>query len=212
VDTSYDIAPSHYNFCETRYFGAPLLRPVIIDRSRNVTIIQNTVNITNITYNNTSNVIYNGGPNYAAINRRSERPIPSLKLVRNTDIGAINNFNGGNKERRERRERAGLPRAVQRGNQLEVFAPDVVRNDRDPEAIRPRRKVGADKVRRGLGEVRDESVRNRLRDKLRQESNGLTAESAPARPVQASDLEVVPKKADPNAPCAGCDRPEPARP
>ncbi|HEX8312074.1 MAG TPA: DUF6600 domain-containing protein [Chthoniobacteraceae bacterium] len=196
VDTSYDIAPSYYNFCETRHFGAPLLRPVIIDRSQNVTIIENTVNITNITYNNYSKVVYNGGPNYAAINRRSDRSIPSLKLVRNTNIDGINGRNGrgGGKDRR------GLPRSVQRGNQLEVFAPDVVRNDRDADSIRPKRKVPGEKVRRGLAEVKDEGVRNRLRDKLRKESNGLTAETAPARPVQASDLQGVPQKADPNAP------------
>ena len=199
VDTSYDIAPSYYNFCETRHFGAPLLRPVIIDRSQNVTIIENTVNITNITYNNYSNVVYNGGPNYAAINRRSERPIPSLKLVQNTNVNVTNNFNDGERQG-GRRERRGLPRAMQRGNQLEVFAPEVVQNDQDADAIRPKRRVAGEKVRRGLGEVKDEGVRNRLRNKLRQESNGLTAESAPARPVQASDLEVVPQKADPNAP------------
>ena len=62
VDTTYDIGPSHYNFCRTPDFGAPVLRPVIINRSRNVTIIQNTVNITNITYNTGSNVVFNGGP------------------------------------------------------------------------------------------------------------------------------------------------------
>jgi hypothetical protein len=38
---------------------------------------------------------------------------------------------------------------VQRGNQLEVFAPQVVQNDQDADAIRPKRKVSGEKVRRG---------------------------------------------------------------
>src|SRR5207249_2554019 len=69
VDSTYGIGPGFYNFCAYRDFGSPSLRPVIIDRSRNVTIVQNTVNITNITVNRSRNIVFNGGPSFQTVAR-----------------------------------------------------------------------------------------------------------------------------------------------
>ena len=49
ADTQYDIGPRHYSFCRSRDFGAPVIRGVILPRARNVTFINFTTNITNIT-------------------------------------------------------------------------------------------------------------------------------------------------------------------
>jgi hypothetical protein len=200
VDTSYDIAPSYYSFCAVRDFGSSYLRPVILPRERNVTFIQNTVNITNITYNNYNNVVFNGGPNYHNINRRSARQVPSLKLVQN------NNFDRDGRGRGGRGGRGGLPRSVQRGNQLEVFSPDVERGGEENFKPKIRKVIPGEKVRKGLREIKDPALRAQLKEKMQQESKGLTPDTAPAKAVQVADLQGVPEKADPNAPSpAGTD-------
>ena len=65
VDIEFDIGPEYYNFCEVRYIGEPVLRNYIAPRVQNVTYINNTVNVTNITVQN--NVVYNYGPNYEVL-------------------------------------------------------------------------------------------------------------------------------------------------
>lgn len=84
VDSYYDIGPASYSFVEVRNLGAPSLRKVIVEPRENVTIITKTKNITNITY--TNKVVFLGGPDYEVITKRSEQPIPRLKLDRRTDI------------------------------------------------------------------------------------------------------------------------------
>ncbi len=52
---------------------------------QNITIINQTTNITNITTVN--NTVVNQGPNYAAMSRASAQPIPQLELVRTAATG-----------------------------------------------------------------------------------------------------------------------------
>ena len=188
VDTTYDIGPSHYNFCQTQDFGAPFLRPVIISRARNVTIIQNTVNITNITYNTGSSVVFNGGPDYVNINRHARRQIPTLKLVQNNNI-TINNITQVNNFK-----------SVQQGNQLTVVAPTVLQPAAPMERAKPAKVIAAGKVNRGWGGMRDPQQQEQIRAKMKQDTKGLTPDTAPAKAVQAVDLKVLPEKADPTAP------------
>ena len=84
LDRDYDIGPGYYNFCESRHFGAPSLRHHLRPVYQNVTIIEKTTNITNISVHKTvnKNIIYNGGPDYERISRKSERPIPKLRVER----------------------------------------------------------------------------------------------------------------------------------
>ncbi len=112
VDVEYDIGPEYYNFVDIRYIGEPVLRGRIVQPSQNVTIINRTVNVTNITYNNS--VVYNYGPSYERVNQYSTRPIERLTLTRETTVanlsvqaGAGRNFNRVN------------------GNQLMVVAPAI---------------------------------------------------------------------------------------
>ena len=60
LEIDNDIGPEFYNFCEVRYIGEPVLRHVTLPRVQNVTYINNTVNVTDITVRN--NVVYNYGP------------------------------------------------------------------------------------------------------------------------------------------------------
>src|SRR5882762_8474800 len=84
VDVEFDIGPAYYNFVDVRYIGEPVLRSRIVALSENVTYINNTVNVTNITYQN--NVVYNYGPDYNVLSARSSRPIQRLRLEREANV------------------------------------------------------------------------------------------------------------------------------
>ncbi len=193
ADTAYDIGPDFYNFCRVRDFGAPVLRPLIINRTRNVTIIRNTVNITNITYNTYGDVpvIYNGGPSYTVISSRCEHPIPTLKLVRHTHFDQAD-FRGGPSRF--------SPNARTVGNQLIVNAPIVAPPERPTFLKEKATKVfAADKVTNGWAGVKNGKVRDDLLQQFHRETKGLTPYTAPAKAVVAADLKMVPVQADANA-------------
>ncbi|MEO7932221.1 MAG: DUF6600 domain-containing protein [Chthoniobacterales bacterium] len=156
VDEDYDIGPEYYHFASCRRFGSPSLRQVIVNRSENVTIINQTTNITNITYRD--NIVYNGGPDFDRINRRSERPIERLRLERITrlDNSRDNRF-------------------AHRGNgRLTVVAPAVVPVERQ---LRPRNikaSLGRVQTEHGWSGVRDPKQAERIRAKIREENKGRT--------------------------------------
>ena len=194
ADREYDLGPGYYRFCHTRDFGAPVLRGVLIDPGQNVEIIEGTVNITNITYNRDfagGPVIFNGGPDFATVNRLSARPIPALKLVQNTsfDPAAARNHRGS----------GGVLTAQTVGNQLIVAAP-LVKAPANPAAlgVHTSKVIAADKVSKGWGSVKSPEAQQHLRQAIQQQTKGLPA-TAPAHAVAATELKVVPVKADPNA-------------
>jgi hypothetical protein len=80
VDAYFDVGPTAYSFVETRHFGAPRLATVVLPPQQNVTIINETRNVTNI--NVVNNVVINNGPDYNTIARQAERPIRKLRLER----------------------------------------------------------------------------------------------------------------------------------
>jgi hypothetical protein len=84
VDIDFDIGPDYYNFIDARFIGEPVLRDRIFAPSQNVTYINNTVNVTNITVQN--NVVYNYGPDYNLLSARSSRPIQRLKIERQQNV------------------------------------------------------------------------------------------------------------------------------
>ncbi|HEY2800010.1 MAG TPA: DUF6600 domain-containing protein [Chthoniobacterales bacterium] len=113
VDVEFDIGPRYYNFVDVRYIGEPVLRNRIIEPQRNVTIINRTVNVTNITYRNST--VYNYGPNYNRLNEYSTRPIQRLSIQReSTWSGNLAGHGGG---------RRNFNRV--NGNQLMVVAPQI---------------------------------------------------------------------------------------
>jgi hypothetical protein len=80
VDDYYNIGPNNYRFVENQNFGASSLNSVFIDQRQNLQIINQTTNITNISYVN--NVVYNGGPGYDQQARYSRSPIQRYQLDR----------------------------------------------------------------------------------------------------------------------------------
>jgi hypothetical protein len=155
ADSYYDIGPSYYSFVETRNIGSPSLRRVIVEPRENLTIINSTTNITNISY--TQNNIYNAGPDYAAISRVSEQPVQKLKLERRTDIDA-SGMQGQQ-----------LTARVQ-GQSLQVVAPRLTAST---TAVAPKkvvRRVDAAKIDRGWQKAGDPAAVEQARAKMKSEA------------------------------------------
>jgi hypothetical protein len=174
VDLSYGIGPSYYNFCSYRDFGAPVLRPVIINRNRNVTIISRTTNITNITVNTTRNVIFNGGLDPRWVERRARRRIPTLSLVKETNPAAIWSTRGGHYSWRE-------------GNQLRVVAPQIVRTEGRTPTPRYTRALQNPVVDTGWSALSAAQARTLKATMFRQIGKN-TPYDAPARPAADQHL------------------------
>ena len=83
----FDIGPAYYNFVDVRYIGEPVLRERIFAADQNITYISQTVNVTNITYTNST--VYNHGPDYNRLSRYSTRPIQRLSLQRETNVDPL---------------------------------------------------------------------------------------------------------------------------
>ncbi|CAN5618988.1 hypothetical protein BH18VER1_BH18VER1_12890 [soil metagenome] len=103
ADSYYDIDVDEYVFVPTVAIGSARLVHEVVPVEQNVTIVNQTVNVTNITYNNVT--VVNEGPDYEQIRRRSRQPMERLRLERQ--------FNAETK----------TPQSVVRGDILAVTAP-----------------------------------------------------------------------------------------
>ena len=155
VDVEFDIGPAYYNFVDIRFIGEPVLRSHIYAPSYNVTYINQTVNVTNITVKN--KVVYNYGPDYNVLAQHSARPIQRLKIERqtNVDVGAA--------------AKSGALTKVQ-GDRLVVAAPQTLQ--RPAKRIAPptvKTKVPETKIEHGWRGIADENTKAELKQKMRTE-------------------------------------------
>jgi Family of unknown function (DUF6600) len=153
VDIEFDIGPAYYNFIDARFIGEPVLRDRIFPYSQNVTYIDSTVNVTNITVQN--NVVYNYGPDYNTLSSYSSRPIQRLKLERQTsaDLSAA--------------ARTGAVTKVQ-GDRLMVAAPQKL--SKAPTGAAPpkvKAKVAQPKIEKGWAGVANEA---QVKEKIKTEN------------------------------------------
>lgn len=168
VDIDFDIGPSYYNFVDVRYIGAPVLREHIYAPSQNVNYINNTVNVTNISYNNS--VVYNYGPDYDRLNSYSNRPIQRLRLERqtNADLNAA--------------AQAGSLTKVQ-GGALLVAAPAQFQKTEQPIAPRNvKRKIAKPDLETGWMGITDPNAKAQLQAKMKKEDPKVVP--PPQAPVQ----------------------------
>src|SRR3954470_4837336 len=84
ADNYYDIGPEQYCFVPSNRLGEQRVETVVVPAERNVTIVNQTVNVTNITYNNT--MVVNQGPNYEELRSRSQTPIQRMRLDRQVNV------------------------------------------------------------------------------------------------------------------------------
>jgi hypothetical protein len=149
-DSYYDVGPDQYCFVETKQFGAPRLENAVVPFERNVTIVNQTTNITNITYNNTT--IVNQGPSYDEIRTQTQQPIERLRLEREVNINV------------------GEPRPVVRGQAIVVPAPLIVRGQAVERPRRVKETVTNVVVDRGWENTGDRQATEKVRAKMKAEA------------------------------------------
>src|SRR5207247_1508019 len=190
VDVEFDIGPAYYNFIDARFIGEPVLRDRIFAPSQNVTYINQTVNVTNITVQN--NVVYNYGPDYNTLSARSSRPIQRLNIERQTNVNLSAAAKSG-----------GLTKV--QGNNLMVGARHT--NNTPVQGIAPPRvktKVAQPKVEHGWAGVPNEA---QLKQKIKTEN----PKNIPP-PTGAAATGQAPTGISPTAPPAGIASPAPTAP
>jgi hypothetical protein len=115
VDVSVSLGPTHYCFVQERSFLASHLATYTEPQARNVTIINNTNNITNYTVVN--NRIFNRGVEVQRVEQVTGQRVRSYQVAAVT-AGSVRN-----------------PQV--RGNQLTVFSPNVIRQSATPRPPQP---------------------------------------------------------------------------
>ena len=169
VDIDFDIGPAYYNFIDVRYIGEPVLRERIFAADQNVTYITKTVNVTNITYNNSA--VYNYGPDYNTLSRYSTRPIQRLSVQRETNVDPATAAQSKSLMRVE-------------GDKLVVAAPQQFQ--KPSKQIAPKvvkEKLAQAPVERGWEPVGDPKAQAELKEKIKKED----PKSVPPPTVQASE-------------------------
>lgn len=153
LDVEFDIGPAYYNFVDVRYIGEPVLRSRIIPYQQNITYVNQTVNVTNITYRNKT--VYSYGPDLKVVNQYSSRPIQTLRLERQTNVDAAVAAKSG-----------GLTKV--QGNALVVAAPTEIKKAAAPPAPpKLKTKVEQPKIEKGWSVAGDENAQNQLKEKIK---------------------------------------------
>ena len=181
VDIDFDIGPAYYNFIDVRYIGEPVLRERIFAADQNVTYITKTVNVTNITYNNSA--VYNYGPDYTTLSRYSTRPIQRLSVQRESNVDPAT---------------AAQSRSFMKvqGDKLVVAAPQQFQKPNKEAAPKVvKEKLAQAPVERGWEPLRDPKAQAELREKIKKED----PKSVPPPTVQASEKSAATTSRAPSA-------------
>jgi hypothetical protein len=152
ADNYYDIGPEHYCFVPTRQFGTQRIAPVVVNPAQNLNIVSQTINVTNIVYNNTTVVNY--GPDYNELQTRTQQPIERLRVERRSNVNWETE----------------TPRTVVKGEVVEVPAPLVSKTEPATPPRRVQEKIAKATTERGWEGVRDPRAAEMLRAKIKAES------------------------------------------
>jgi hypothetical protein len=152
ADSYYDIGPDQYCFVATKEFGGERVERRVVPAERNVTIVNQTTNVTNITYNNTT--VVNQGPNYEEMRTRTQQPIQRLRLEREVNI----NVN------------VGEPRPVVRGEMIIIPAPLIARGQAVERPRTLKETVAHVVIDRGWEGITDKQAVEKTRAKMKSEA------------------------------------------
>jgi hypothetical protein len=173
VDSYYDIGPSYYAFVPVESFGEPTYVGRVIEPEQNVTIINKTVNVTNVTYRTVQNqtVVYNAGPDINVINERSKQPVRKMSVARIT-----NGKPDGGSERQ--------------GNTLRLTAPEIASASKGSAAPgKVKERARADELDHGWAQV-DSPSSQKIREQHSQEARKAEeAQRSPRNESLAADAE-----------------------
>ncbi len=151
ADNYYDIGPDQYSFVQTSNLGDERLERAIVPAERNVTIVNQTVNVTNITFSN--NMVTNNGPSYDQVRTRSQRPIERLRLERQVSV----NVNGD-------------LHPVVRGEVVQMAAPAFARAQSVERPRTVRENIAQAVPEHGWDGIADRQAAEKAREKIRSEA------------------------------------------
>jgi len=168
ADHRYGIGPRAYNFVNARDFGSRSMAGVLLPRQQNARVMTNTVNVTNIA--RSKHGIFNGGPNFQAMNNALVRSggavIPTASLARQAGMKPVT------QDGKFSHLSAGV---------LSVAAPTVTRTNRKSELPKVAETIAAPKLDRGWKGITDPKHTTALQAKIASETPGTKAKNAPAR-------------------------------
>jgi hypothetical protein len=151
-DNYYDIGPDQYSFVASREFGAQRVESAIVPPERNLTIVNQTTNVTNITYTNTT--IVNEGPNYDELRAQSREPMQRFRLQRNVNVDVA----------------AEPPRAVVQGENVVIAAPVIAASIASQRPARVKQNVAKVSVDLGWEGIADQEAAKKARAKMKSEA------------------------------------------
>jgi len=151
-DSYYDVGPDQYCFVASQEFGAPRVQQTLLPPERNVAIINQTTNVTNITYNNTT--IVNEGPNYDEVRAISREPVQRFRLERNAT------FDGS----------AQSGRGEVRGETVVVAAPVIAAPVASERPARVKQTLTTAAVDLGWAAVTNQDEAKKTRQKMKSEA------------------------------------------
>jgi hypothetical protein len=151
-DNYYDIGPDQYCFVATKEFGAQRVESTILPAERNVTFVNQTTNVTNITYKNTT--IVNEGPNFDEMRAQSREPVQRFRLERNVNVDV-------NVE---------APRPLVQGETVIVAAPVIAAPVASERPTRVKQNITQVSVDLGWGAIADHEAAKKTRDKMKSEA------------------------------------------
>jgi len=151
-DNYYEIGPDQYCFVATREFGAQRAESTILPPERNVAIVNQTTNVTNITYKNTT--IVNEGPNYDEVRAQSREPMQRFRLERNASVDV-------NVE---------APRPLVQGETVIVTAPVISAPQASERPRAVKQNITQITVDLGWAAIGDHDAAKKTRDKMKAEA------------------------------------------
>src|SRR5882724_6137051 len=151
-DNYYEIGPDQYCFVATREFGAQRAESTILPPERNVAIVNQTTNVTNITYKNTT--IVNEGPNYDEVRAKSREPMQRFRLERNASVDV-------NVE---------APRPLVQGETVIVTAPVISAPQASERPRAVKQNITQITVDLGWTAIGDHDAAKKTRDKMKAEA------------------------------------------
>ena len=167
ADSRFEIAASDYAFVPAGDLGDERMESAVVPPEQNVTIVNETRNVTNIVQNN-SQLIINNGPDFRAVQARSRRPISQFKVERTEAL------------------RGGPNTAVVKGNTLQFSAPVIRRNNAQARPAQVQSRV-ADTRAQGT----PAPAQNLPAPASQQGSRAITAQSA-STPGMAAKPALMP--------------------
>src|SRR6202162_3282387 len=150
-DSYYDVGPDQYCFVASREFGAPRVEQTLLPPERNVAIINQTTNVTKITYNNRTFV--KKAQSYDELRATSREPIQRFRLEQNANVDVST-----------------PPRSQVRGDAVVIAAPVIVpptANERPPTV---KQTITVAAVDLGWAAIANQDEAKRTREKMKSEA------------------------------------------